>query len=563
MVDLARIGVFICECGSNISDKIDIKKVIGELSGMEQVVLVEPYRLMCSSEGKSYLEERIKKERLTHVVVAACSPREHQQTFMGVCETAGMNPYLMQLVNIREQCAWVTEDPQKATEKATRMIRAAIKRVAYQNSLPKRELEMNSDVLVLGGGIAGIEASLLLASRGRKVYLVEREAKLGGLAASFQRAYPNMTDLPLFLEGRIAQVMKDPHIEVMSESVLEHVVGFSGNFEVRLRRAGEGDVTKDIEVGAVILTTGGQLFDPHRIRGNGYGMVDNVITALEFESMNRAGPIRLKDGSTPSSVALIHCVGREVKGYCSGICCMYGMKFSRYLTESLPGIKVFHLYSDMTVPGKDNQNFMEDTLKGGPELVRVADPRVRQGERGPTIDYLDENGGTKGLSVDMIILLPALEPRADAVEVAKLVGIETDGEGFFAQQHQKLGPVSASKEGVYIAGCAQGPKDLHDSIAQAQATAGRVLASLVPGRKIEIEAKTSHILESFCQGCKSCISVCPFGAISFDEQRKVAVVNEVLCRGCGNCSAACPSGAAVLKHSTYGQIYQEIMEAVR
>lgn len=560
---MARVGVFICECGSNISDKIDIAQVIKEVSTMPEVVLAEPYRLMCSPDGRSYLEERIRKQSLTHVVIAACSPREHQQTFMKVCEKAGINPYLLQLVNIREQCAWVTPDPAEATEKATRMVKAAIARVRHQAPLQRREIAVSPDVLVVGGGVAGIEASLMLAGPTRKVWLVEKSADLGGSVNSFLRTYPDMGDYRAILRSRIARLRAHPGIEVLIESEVDQVLGFFGNFQVRVRSHQEGQTTKDLKVGALLLATGARLYDPAKIRGYGYGQVDNVLTAMEFESMCSGDGAKLSNGAAPRSVAIIHCVGREVKGYCSGICCMYALKFSTYLKESGPDIRTVHLYSDMCVPGKSSQAFLERSLRAGTELIRAAGIRVGKGEQEVRIDFVREDGSPDTLAVDMVILAPALEPQADAADLAEKVGIALDKEGFLARQHEILEPSTSSKEGVFVAGCAQGPKDIPGTVVQAQAAAGGILASLVPGKKMEIETKTSYIIESYCQGCKTCISVCRFGAISFDERRRVAVVNEVICRGCGNCSAACPSGAAVIKHSTYDQIYQEIVEAVK
>ena len=557
-----RIGVFICECGSNIAEKIDISRIISTVSTMKDVVAAEPYRLLCSPDGKSHLEKRIRDLALTHVVVAACSPRDHLQDFMSVCEKAGVNQYMLQMVNIREQCAWITENPADATEKAIRMVRSAIKRVRYQTPLARREISVNPDVLVVGGGISGIETSLMLMSEGRRVYLLEKGKTLGGMVQSFQRIFPTMEDFSATLAKRIEMLRANKNVTILTKHELERAVGFLGNYEIRVHSDTLNSV-KDIKVGAVVLATGAELFNPSTIRGFGYGQVDNVITALEFEQMNQADHIVLKDGSSPRSLAIIHCVGREVRGYCSEICCMYALKFARYLNQKVPGTGIVHLYRDMCVPGKLNQRFMEETMKEGPKFDHCAGVRVRAGEQGPIVSYFQESGSVKEISVDMVILIPAMIPNKGSADVARILGLKLDREGFFERQHEKLSPIASAKEGIFIAGSAEGPKNISDCIVQAQATAGKILATLIPGRKMEIEARTSQISESYCQGCKSCISVCPFGAITFDERRKVAVVNEVICRGCGNCAAACPSGAAIVKHSTYDQIYQEISEAVR
>jgi heterodisulfide reductase subunit A len=560
---LSRIGVFVCECGSNIKDKVNIPQVLEALMDMEEVVTVEPYRLLCSSDGKSYLDERIRMEKLTHVVIAACSPRDHQQTFMTVCETAGLNPYLMQLVNIREQCAWVTEDPSGATEKAIRMIRAAVRRVRYQAPLSKRELVMNPDVLVLGGGVAGIEACSSLSSPGRRVYLVERNVHLGGTAASLQGMLPEKGDIRHHLEVKISDLMMDKGVEVLTDHRLESVVGYYGNFEVKVTpNAGQG-TPRDLKVGALVLATGAQLFDPAKMSGYGSGKVEDVITSLQLEERSRSGIIALANGSLPRSVAMVHCVGREVKGYCSKVCCSYGVKLSYNLKQMLPDINIIHLFSDLCIPGKRAQAFFEETISKGVEMVRASQILVYQGTVGPKVDFMDEGGAARSLGVDMVVLLSALEPNAGAQGLAELLDISQDRNGFFSRKHENLGAMASDREGVFIAGCADGPKGIKESEVQAQAATGAILASLIPGKRMDVEVKTSHIEDAICQGCKTCIAVCPFGAITFDAQRKIAVVNEVMCRGCGSCVAACPSGAATVKHFTYDQIYQEIVEALR
>ncbi|MDD1770203.1 MAG: FAD-dependent oxidoreductase [Methanomassiliicoccales archaeon] len=558
-----RIGVFVCACGTNVSEKVDISQVIAALSKVKDVVVAEQYRLLCSQEGRSYLEERIKQEKLTHVVVAACSPREHLQTFMAVTEKAGLNPYMMQLVNIREQCAWNTERPEEATEKAIRMIKGAVGRVRFHSPLKAREMSVDPDVLVLGGGIAGIEACLTLASQGRKVYLVEREPQLGGVMRFLSRTYPDMMDPLPGIQEKIDLLRASPRIEILTEHEVERVLGYLGHFEVSVHSRKDGGTARVLNVGSVVIATGAQLFDPNRMRAYDRRGMTDVLTPLEFESMCRSGKIELKDGKRPRSVAIVHCVGREVKGYCSGICCMYGLKFSRYLKEQLPEVDVTHLYWDLNIPGKGQQEFFEENLRSGIHMVRAAGVRLQASKEGTMVSYLEETGNERTFRPDMVILLTAMEPPAGTETLAKAVAADLDDEGFFARQNPRLTPTSTSMSGVYAVGTAQGPNDAAGCAVQARAAAGQILASLVPGRKIEIESKTSSIAESLCQGCGSCVKVCPFGAITMDERRKVAIVNEAICRGCGNCAAACPSGAAVVKHFTYDQIYQEIEEAIR
>jgi len=559
----SKIGVYICECGPNISEKVDIDKVIDAVKDLEGVAVVERYKLLCSEDGKKFLVEQIKKHGLTHLVIAACSPRDHEKTFREVCENAGINPFLFQLANIREQCAWITDDKDEATKKSIRLTKAAIRRVRYHTSLEKKEIEGNPDVLVIGGGIAGIETSLQLASPVRKVYLVEKTSSLGGLINTFEKIYPNMELGSDLIKQKNLEIEKNENIKVFTETEVEKVVGFLGNFEVTVKKTSQDNSSQDFNVGAIVLATGSRLFDPKLTPQYGYGKLDNVITSLEFEKMNLSGKISLKNGKSPATIAIINCVGRDKKGYCSEICCMYSLKFIRYLKEKISNIKVTNFYSDLCIPGKRQQKFYEETKGKNIDFVRSKDIEVNKKADKLEIKYKDENGSKKNLSADMVILAPAVEPTIDASKIAEITSISQGNGGFFAEEHEKLAPISTSTEGVYIAGCAHGPKNIFDSITQAEAASGKILTSLIPGRKIEPEIKVSHISESLCIGCKTCLTVCSYGAISFDEAKKISVVNEVICRGCGNCVAACPSGAANIKHFTFNQLYQEIMEAIQ
>jgi heterodisulfide reductase subunit A len=348
---------------------------------------------------------------------------------------------------------------------------------------------------------------------------------------------------------------------------VEQILGFLGNFEVTLRTKAQNGQLK-FSVGAVVLATGSEQFDVSKLPQYGYGKLDNVYTSLEFEEMNSpdapgGGKIVLKNGKSPESVAIIHCVGREEKGYCSKVCCLYSLKFDRILKSQLPQVKISHLYFDLCIPGKAYQKFYEDTKKLGAEFIRSAKTDVASNKERLTIKYETETGKKGDLPVDMVILLPAMEPSSDAQKFAEMFSLQQDERGFFAEEHELLSPVASAVEGVFVVGCAQGPKSIAESIVQAEAAAGKILSALVPGRKLQLEVRTSEISETFCTGCKTCIDVCPYGAITFDEGKRISVVNEVLCHGCGNCAAACPSGAAQLKHFTFPQLYQELEAVLR
>jgi heterodisulfide reductase subunit A len=557
-----KIGIYVCECSNNIADSVDINRIVKTFSSMRNVEVIEKYRLLCSEDGKEFLKQSIKEHQLTHLVVAACSPKQHEHTFMSVCLAAGLNPYLFQMANIREQVAWVTQDREEATDKAIRQIAAAIARVAHQEALGKKDMDVSPDVLVIGGGIAGIRATQVLASPDRKVYLVEKNSSLGGKVKGFDKLFTRMESGSALIENEVRSLERHENVEVFTDSEVEQILGFFGNFETKVVNKATSEEWH-FSVGAVVLATGFDLMDIRRLPQYGYGELDDVYTSLEFEEMNvsggpTGGKILLKNGRPPGSVAIIHCVGREEKGYCSKVCCMYSLKFTRMLKDRLPGVKVSQLYSDLCVPGKAYQKFYEETKGLGVEFVRAEKTSVTRNGKGITVKYESKGGPKGGLAVDMVILVPAMEPGNDTNKFAEMLGIPVDNEGFLAQEHQKLAPVASSVEGVFVIGCAQGPKSILESIVQSEAATGKILSALVPGRKLELEVKTSEISETFCTGCKTCISVCPYSAISFDDFRNIAVVNEALCHGCGVCAAACPSGAARVKNFAFTQIYQEV-----
>ena len=552
-----KIGVYVCECGPNIADNVDIDKVMETISSLPGVEVVERHKLLCSQNGKKFLKESIQEHGLTRIVVAACSPKQHEVTFMKVCEEAGINPYLFQLTNIREQCAWIITDKELATERAIRYIRAALRRVPFHRDLAKKEIETNPDVLVIGGGIAGMEASLLLAGGDRKIYLIEKTDVLGGKVKELDKLLPRMESSLDIISQKIQEVEQSEDIKVYTKSEVEEVLGFLGNFVVKVKIGENKEL--ELRVGAIVVATGFSMLDLKQLPRYGYGQYDNVYTALEFEKMNIDGKILLKDGKPPKSIGIIHCVGREERGYCSGVCCMYCLKFANYIKSKLPDADVSEFYQELSIPGKAHQKFYEDTKAKGVNFIRYDEVEVM--DKG--IKYKTESGEEKTSSVDMVVLAPAIEPSGDTGKLAEMLRVSQGDGGFFQEEHPKLAPVSTSMEGIFIAGCTQGPKNIPESIVQAQAVAGRILSSLIPGKKLELEVKTSEISEALCIGCQTCLEVCTYGAIYFDETKKVSVVNEVLCRGCGNCVGSCPSGAASVKHSTTTQLHQEVVEALR
>jgi heterodisulfide reductase subunit A len=332
------------------------------------------------------------------------------------------------------------------------------------------------------------------------------------------------------------------------------------------------DEYEEIEVGNIIIATGFQQFDPSVIYQYGYGKYDNVLTGLEFERLNNAGSptggeIRLADGQEPKSIAILHCVGSRDQNYhvyCSRVCCMYSLKHSHLIREKIPDAKIYQFYIDLRCFGKGYEEFYNRLQEEGVNFIRgraaeVTDIAEKPQEEGKLIVIAEDTlvGKVRRIPVDMVILSSAVEPQADVEEVAKLFKISRSADGFFLERHPKLDPVATASDGIFVVGCCQGPKDIPDTVAQASAAAARALATAVRG-KVEVEAAIAVVDEEFCSGCKTCKELCPYGAISFDEEKNVCRINEALCKGCGTCVAACPSGAITGRHFTTEQIMAEI-----
>jgi len=558
--EIQKIGVYVCECGPNIAQSVDLDRVVTALSANPNVAVVKRYKLLCSEDGKQFLAKDIADEKLTHVVVAACSPKDHEATFAGVCARAGINPYLYQIINIREHCAWIIKNKEAATDKAISYIDAGVSRVLYHVPLVQKELDSVPDVLVLGGGIAGIETALSLASPVRQVHLVEKSDALGGASTKLAGLYKHQLAAQNILKEKIAKVTDNPNIHIHLNSELTKAIGFFGNFETTVQPAGGEPI--ELNVGAIVVATGFTQYDPAEDARWGYGKVANVATAMQAEEMLATGKLALANGSAPKSVALIHCVGRDAVGYCSAVCCNYLMKIAAHIRERCPEAKVSDIYRDLCMPNKSDQRTFGQVRDSGVEFIRGDNVRISQGGGAIEVKYTNDAGEEKSCTVDMAILAPAMKPCADTAKLAEMLDIPLDKSGFFEEEHLCLAPVSTTVNGVFIVGCAHGPKNISDSMVQARAAAGTILARLIPGKKLLPEVKVSEIIETLCTGCQNCVTVCPYGAATYNEEKHVSVINEAICRGCGNCVGSCPSGAARSKHFTHIQLHQEVIEAL-
>ncbi len=510
----------------------------------------------------------IKDQNLDRVVVAACSPRMHEPTFRKALQKGGLNPYFLEMANIREQCSWVHEDQRGATDKAAALTRAAVRRVVFHEPLEKRYEDMTAATLVLGGGIAGLTAALELAGADQPVYLVERDDHLGGNVARVDLTAPYLDSARDIVTERIARVMESPRIEVLLESELVGLGGYVGNFMARVRALGDGGAVRELPVGSVIVCTGYKPFDAERVHAYGYGRLPDVVTSFELERMLREGRVLTHKGVPPQYVAIIHCVGSRSElyhPYCSRVCCMTALKYGHEIKSNVPGAFVYDLYIDMHAFGKGCEDFYRRSAemktiflmykKGTTPEIQRAGSRYDSEMLIVAHDLLC--GEDIEIPADLVVLMVGMEARTDAGQVAHVVNISQDKDGWFIESHPKLDPVATTTDGVFIAGACQAPKDIPDSVDQARAAAARILQKIARGR-IEVDAVFAEVDEQRCSGCRMCNELCPYVAIEYDEVKKRSHVISAQCKACGTCVAACPSGAIKGRHFTDEQIYAQI-----
>jgi heterodisulfide reductase subunit A len=660
-----RIGFYVCHCGHNIAAVVDCPEVAKYVEKLPGVALSRDYKYMCSDPGQELIRKDIKEFNLNRVVVASCSPLLHEHTFRTATEAGGLNPFYFHMVNIREHDSWVHTDRKEATEKAKALARAAVARVARHKALEVKKVPIHPDVLVVGGGIAGIHAAMTLANAGKKVYLVEREPSIGGHMAKFDKTFPTLDCAACILTPKMSAAGSHANITLWSYSEIAKVDGYVGNFTVTVRRKpryingdlctgcqeciancvykepkfldefNEGlgkrkpvyipfpqatpqvvlidpevclnfkrgtkpghapvvgdkckktcveacgerkaiDFTqkeqlKEIKVGTIIVATGFKTFDARRIPQYGYGTYSNVYTGLEVERLvNASGPtggeVILRDGRQPKTIGIIHCVGsrdKKTNRWCSRVCCMYSMKLAHLLKEHT-GAEIYNFYIDIRTPGKSYEEFYDKLLEEGVHFIRgrvgeVTDWAFTKEEEGRLVIRVEDTlaGYVRRVPVDMVVLSTGLEPQADAQDVRRMFNMSCGTEGFFLERHPKLAPVNTFTDGIYIAGACQGPRDIPDTVAQAGAAAAEAM-TLIDKGFVEQEPNTAYVLAEECSGCKSCIPLCPYTAISFDEAAQRAVINEALCKGCGTCVASCPSGSIVQRLFEDGEVFSEI-----
>jgi heterodisulfide reductase subunit A2 len=643
---MSRIGVFVCHCGLNIAKTVRVSELAEFAATLPDVVVARDYKFMCSTPGQEMIANDIKQHKLDRVIVTACSPLMHEKTFRKVIENAGLNQYLLTVVNIREQLSWVTHDIEEGTAKAKALLNGAVYRARNLAPLSSRVIDVSPDVMVVGGGIAGIQAALELANTGKKVYLVEKNSTIGGHMAQFDKTFPTLDCSACILTPKMDAVLQHKNINLMTYCEVSEVKGYVGNFDITVKQKaryvdhskcnaclactekcpGKGvsewdeglvkrkaiyipfpqavpqkpvidresctyfikgkcklcqkvceqkaidfeqqDTFSTVKVGAVIITTGYNLMDTKPLVQYGYGKYPGVYTSLEVERLfNSAGPtggkVTLRDGSEPKSIAILHCIGSRDKNHqehCSRVCCMYSLKFAHLFKEKTSA-DVYQFYIDMRAAGKGYEEFYNRLIEEDVKFIRGKGARVAESEEEPgrLIMEAEDTITSKFMRVpvDMVVLSPAIVPREDAKEIGRMFNLSTDKQGFFMERHPKLAPLATMTEGIFIAGVCQSPKDIPDTVAQANGAAAEAL-TIISNDKMELDATTAMVNPASCCGCQNCVRVCPYGAPAYNPDKRVSEINEALCKGCGCCASVCPTSAIIARHFTNEQVLAEM-----
>ena len=646
-----RTGVFVCHCGTNIAATVDVRKLAKEMGKETDVVFSEDYLYMCSEPGQATVINAIRDNALDSVVVACCSPNLHEKTFRDVTELSGLNKFQCEIANIREQCSWVHKNKAEGTEKAIKITRSAVKRVSRNESLTPSRVSVTRKVLVVGGGIAGIQASLDMAASGLEVILVEKEPTIGGNMLKLSETFPTLDCSQCILSPKMVEVSKNKRIKLLVKSEVQHVSGFVGNFKVKIlkkptyvnaemcklcdqctavcpvvvaneydlgltgRRAifipfaqsipatyyldeetclglnpiicgkcAEPDVCEpqainydmrpeiiEEDVGAIVVATGFELYGKEHLAEYGYGKYPDVLDGLQFERLCSASGatgghiLRPSDHRVPKQIVFIQCVGSRDPdkhcSYCSKVCCMYTAKHAMLYKHHVPDGKAYIFYIDIRSGGKGYEEFIQRAIDNDHVMYlrgKVSDLYEEEGKikvRG--VDTL--SGQMIEIDADMVVLAVAMVPTKGTKEMAKILKIGIDKDGFLAESHPKLKPVESVTAGGFLAGAGQSPKDIPETVAQASAAAGKVMI-LLSQETLETDPSVARVTLDLCTGCAMCVQACPFEAIGIVAGK--AKVNEVLCEGCGTCTATCLRAAIEVKNNTPLQIYDMISAAL-
>jgi heterodisulfide reductase subunit A len=557
-----RIGVYVCHCGGNISDYVDVEAVAAAARQEPGVVVARTTTFACSDASQQEMEADIREQDLDGLVVASCSPKLHVVTFRGVAKRAGLNPYEYNQANIREQCSWThTDDRAGATSKAIGLVRGVIGRTRLSDPLEPLEIRTQQKALVIGGGISGLRSAIGLADVGLGVFLVEREPRLGGWVGKLGPIFPNERNGREIIARLVEEVRKRPEIKVFTGADVVSKAGSFGNYQMGIRVHRDPDETITVEVGSVVVATG---FDTYRPQDGEFGAgLDGVVTLPDFKAMvdEANGPLRYK-GKPVRSLAYVYCVGSRQPGgneYCSRYCCSATAHVSISVAGLDPKIRQYHLYRDVRTYGTFELMYTEARKKGAVYVKYPDDtPPVVAEEKGGglavTVRDLLSGGDELEIPVDLVVLVTGMVPRQNP-ELIGALKLPIGRDGFFNEIHPKLRPVETVVDGVLIAGACQGPKSSAESVASGLAAVTQSASVLKKGIA-ELDPLVATVDPDKCTWCGKCETACPYGAIEklSLNGREVATISEAGCKGCGGCVPICPENAIDLRGYTDAQI---------
>lgn len=551
MSDQIRIGVFVCDCGSNIAGYVDVKALAEYAKTLPNVVYVKENLYTCSESGINEIKAAIREQSLNRVVVASCTPRTHEPLFRGTCEEAGLNPYLFEMVNIRDQCSWVhMQERESGTNKAKDLIRMGVAKAALLEPQESIKSEMDPNALVMGGGISGMTAALAVANRGYQVYLVEKQAQLGGLLLQLDTLGPSGVDAAAFAASQAELVRNHPRIRLMTSTQVKDISGYIGHFKVTTASDGKEE---QFGVGVVIVATGAQILKPHGLFGYDG---ERVITQLELEARFKRGTF------SAGNVVMIQCAGARIeeRKYCSRICCMVALKNAIQIKETHPGTGVRVLYRDIQAYGTENEEMYRRARELGVIFINydVNVPPKVHGEKVTVTHQL--LGRELDLPADLVVLSTPLIAGEDNEAISKLLRVSLDENKFFLEGHVKLKPLDFATDGVYLCGNAHYPATVREAISQALGAASRASIPLAKGVMTVEPIVSTLVDEDACRGCGLCVALCPYGALEIvrtEKGRKVRVI-PVACKGCGVCAATCYQHALSINSYTDRQIAEQI-----
>jgi len=631
-----RVGIFVCECGGNIGDVVDVKKVVETVKNWEGVVVAKYHKYLCSKPAQEMILDAIKKQNLNRVVVASCTPRMHLPTFQSVLERAGLNPYLLEFVNIREQASWVhgPKSSEEAAKKAISLIRGGYERSLELEPMEEIKEKCSRDILIIGGGIAGITVALELGYLGYKVHLVERRPTIGGNMAKLTKVFPTLDCAQCILTPRMAEVGRNPNVTLLTYAEVKEVSGRPGHYNVKVFMKPRGvDVEKcrscgvcakvcpvtvpdeyneglserkaayiefpqavpsaytidfeactkcgkcerlcpakainledkgktvELNVGAIIVATGYQLYDANKLKNYGYGLYQDVITMMALERLTSAsgptgGYVKRADGSDVKKIAIVLCAGSRDKNhvpYCSRICCMYSLK-QAFLLKKMLGIDVTIYYTDIRATGKGYEELYWRCQEAGVIFIRGKVAEVWTNKNGKLVVVAEDTllNEVREDEYDMVALATAMIPSFGLQELAGKMKLAIGEDGFVQEKHPKLDPVDSLRAGIFACGCALSPKDIRDTVSDALAAAAKA-SSFLKEEYVTTSPEKAFVIEELCDGCEACVKICPVNAIAIHKGK--AKIDPFICMGCGGCVPVCPKEAIEFKNSTSRQVF--------